>query len=225
MSTRGAMRTRIASELRRPAGSSGTWYDHITNAINSAIGTLQKERFAFTETRAITFSTVANQARYGASDNAALGRLRKIDSVLIYLSANQPFTLMPMSAADLERFNMNDTQTGQPYKYCWYGEQIGLHYVPAAVYTVRILGITALAAPADDNEASNKWMTDAEEAVRCLAKYLLYEHVLMDDKQAAKFNPVNEAGPTHRAIAELKRMTNRLTRSGNGETLVEATAF
>lgn len=224
MTTRAVMRARIASELRRPAGTSGTWYDHITNAIDTAIAALQKERFAFTETRAITFSTVANQARYGASDNAALGRLRKIDSVLIYFG-DQAFTLTPMSPEAIERWNQNDTQTGQPYKYCWYGEQIGLHYVPANVYTVRILGVTALAAPSSESEANNKWMTDGEAAVRCLAKYELYEHVLMDEKRAAQFNPANEAGPTFRAIAELKRMTNRLTRSGSGETLVEATAF
>jgi hypothetical protein len=210
------MKARIASELRRSNITT-----QIASAITSAIQALEDRRFIFSESRALTFSTVIGQEFYGTADSALIPRLQKIDYAKIIID-NYPRELKPVLPAEIERINRNATQTGEPVCYCWYGEQIRLSYVPSDVWTVRIGGVVRVPAPASDDEADNPWMIMAERAVRCRAKYELYEHVLMNPEMAERFNPENTGGPTFEAYYQLRRRTNALQ---GGNMCVEATEF
>lgn len=211
------MKARVASEIRRSNLTS-----QIASAISTAIQSLEDQRFTFDETREITFSTVANQESYASAASAYIPRIQKFDYVKIYVS-DYPYDLLPRPSCEIETMNRNGTQTGEPVYYCWYGDKIRLAYIPSSVWTVRIGAVVRIPEPASDGEADNPWMLVAERAVRCRAKYELYEHVLKDVAIAQRFHPDNEGGPTHEAIRQLRRRANNLQQQGGFE--IEATSW
>lgn len=208
MTTLATMKARIASELRR-----NNLTTQIADAINTAIEAYQHERFTFNETRDIEFDTVAAQEFYDASDDEALGRLKRIDYVVAEIGSSY-YTLTAMSPEDIEKLNGTGDFTGQPLSYCYYQSKLRIYPVPADVYTVRMGASVAIAAPATDDEADNPWMTTAEKLIRCRAKYELFEHVLFDEGRADRFSPDNPVGPTAKAFDELKAATNHITNMG-----------
>lgn len=217
MSDLATMKARIASELRRSNITS-----QIASAISTAIQSLEDMRFNFDESRAITFTTVADQEFYDGNDSALIPRIQKIDYVKLIIS-NYPYDLLPETPERIETLNSNGTQTGEPKVYCYYGQQIRLSYIPSDAWTVRIGGVIRIPEPASDSEADNPWMIEAERAVRCRAKYELYEHVLKDAAMAQRFHPDNEVGPTHEAMRQLRRRTNQLQQQGGFE--IKATSW
>jgi hypothetical protein len=208
MTTLATMKARIASELRR-----SNIDDQIADAISTAIAAYQGERFHFSESRAVTFTTVDDQEFYDGDDAASLALISKIDYVVIYQGDNE-YTLKPRSPDELERLSQSGTNTGMPLFYGWYGNQLRLCPIPNEAWTVRIGCELAVAAPATDAEADNPWMTHAERLIRSRAKYELYEHVLLAPDMAARFDPDNENGPTGQAYSELKRRTNKRAAPG-----------
>lgn len=205
MTTLGAMKTRIASELRRSNIST-----QIASAISTAIEAYEHERFYWNESRENTFTTVANQENYSASDAAFIGLLTKIDYVFLYIN-DTPFELHPATPREREDASTNATATGQPTDYSWYDEQIWLYPVPDAAWTVRVGGVLATAEPAADDEANNFWMTKAERLIRSRAKQELAIHVLKDEVLA------NAMGAAAReAASQLFIRTTRLTKTGGG---------
>ena len=205
--TLGAMKLRIKNEI----GRSDIDGD-IANAIADAIELYQQERFYWNESRAITFSTVANQEFYTSSDAASIGTITKIDYVSIYIG-DQPFQLLPMAPADIENLSTNGTSTGQPSWYCYYDEQLRFYPVPDGVWTIRVGAQVTATAPASDAEASNPWMVKAERLIRNRAKAELYSHVddIADDGKAAKFLAMAEE-----ALSLLRGRTAQLTQIGEG---------
>jgi hypothetical protein len=203
------MRARIASEIRRQNISS-----LIDDAIATAIGELEAERFYFNESREVTFDTVASQAFYTEADSAWIPRIRKFDYAFVYLG-DQPYPLGQESPEQIEWLAMNGTNTGQPLQFSFYNEKIQLYPTPPEVYTIRFGALIQMPAPEEDDEADNPWMTKAEKLVRCYAKHELYQHVLLDLEKAALFHPENEMGPTGQARKVLKSKTNNLTQMGN----------
>jgi hypothetical protein len=195
------MRTRIGREIRRPGLTT-----QIDEAIATAIGALEDERWVFDESRDITFQTVAGTEFY---NGGLIPRLQSIDYAKIVIS-DYPRDLVEEKPSCIETMNRNGTQTGEPCCYCYFGQKIRLGYIPSDVWTVRIGGVISIPAPADDAEADNPWMNIAERLVRCRAKYELYEHVLFNSEMATRFNPENEAGPTAEAARQLRRRTNRI---------------
>lgn len=204
MTTRAVMVARIGSEIRRPSLTA-----QITDAITSAIAAYEDQRLIFTESRALTFSTVANQEFYTEADSALIPRLESIDYVKIMIS-DYPRDLIETKPSDVETLNRNGTQTGEPIRYCYFNQNIRLAYIPSDVWTVRIGGVVRVPGPASDVETGNPWMTTAEALIRCRAKYELYTHVLFDDEKADRFSPENEASPTAIAYRQLRGRTNRL---------------
>lgn len=209
MTTLGAMKSRIDRELRR----NGTIDTEIADAISTAIAAYQDDRFHFNENRTNTFSTVANQEFYSSSDFAALARLVKIDYVTM-LVGNTVFDLLSDIPVVMEGNSDNATSIGQPGWYVYYEQRIRLYPVPADIWTVRVAGVYRYAAPVDDDEASNFWMTDGERLIRSRAKYELATHVLRD-LELAQIMTAN----TGEAFDQLKRRTNKLTQGSNGRVL------
>lgn len=176
MTTLAVMKSRIASEVRR-----SDLTQQIDSAIKTAIAAYQHERFGFSESRDITFSTVLNQEIYSASSVPELALVRKIDNVHVSVS-DASIPLEHISQERIEFLSQNGTQAGDPLYYSWFARQFRIYPVPAQVSTVRIAGHAHVAAPATDDEAANPWMTDAERLIRSRAKYELAIHVLLDDK-------------------------------------------
>lgn len=213
MTTLATMRTRIGSELRR-----GTSINtQINAAIASAIQAMEHDQYTFTQTRALTFNTVANQEGYSSGD---IPRITKFDYVLSLQNTPNPFRLHAMDPATLDRLNAAGTLTGTVTHYCYYGREIRLHPAPATVFAVRVGCTRTIGAPATDDEANNPWMIEGERAVRCRSKYELFEHVLHNREMADKFNPDNDAGPTAEAMRQLRTRANRLTRIGEAYNVV-----
>jgi len=210
VTTLATMKARIASELRRTNITT-----QIASAIETAIESYRHERFWFSETREISFNTVANQWQYDSSDDADLGNVLRWDYVLAQIG-DEFYTLSPMDPGEIETLNGAGDFLGQPLNWGYYNEQFLIYPIPVDVYPIRIGGMIAKASPASDAEANNPWMTHAEKLIRCRAKYELYTHVLMDQVMAAQFNPDNDMGPTAKALSELRMRTNWLTNTGGG---------
>lgn len=208
MSTLLAMKNRIASELRRSNIST-----QIASAIDTAIESYRHERFFFNESRETTFNTISGQWQYDETDVPDLANILRWDYVLAEIG-DSIYTLMPSSPQEIDTENSDGDFTGQPLTWAWYNSQLLIYPVPNDAFLIRIGGLIAKAAPASDEEANNVWMTHAERLIRCRAKYELYEHVLMDAIQAAKFSPDNDLGPTAKALQELRTRTAWLTNQG-----------
>ncbi|MDR3469831.1 MAG: hypothetical protein P4M07_28205 [Xanthobacteraceae bacterium] len=176
MTTLADIEARIASDLTRSDLTS-----QIANAVSDAIDFYQRGRFWFNVTRLQTFSTVAGQQAYGASDLSIIPNIIRVDALFILQSGTT--TTYP-----LDRFEPADFEViaitmggGKPTAFTCVDQQILLWPVPNAVYTMRLhchYKLPALVNPTD----SNAWVTDAEELIRCHAKLLLYTDVLDDEE-------------------------------------------
>lgn len=177
MTTLTVMKARIADEMAR-----SDIPDLIANAISSAIAYYQRKRFYFNELDSVTFSTVNAQAEYTSSDNAYIPYLYDIDAVTVTVSSNN-YELQHISPEEW-RILYTTTSTGQPECFAYFNRVLRLYPIPNDVWTMRIQAHVRIAAPATDGEASNIWMTDAEELIRARAKYDVYS-VLGDAPKAA----------------------------------------
>lgn len=193
--TLGAMKLRIANEVNR-----SDLGDEIANAISDAIACYDRERFYFSETRDVTFNTVALQPRYGAAatttPTGALGRVLHIDYAYTYIGGN-PQRLVPGDPDRMETDTSGTTVSpGQPGEYGWYGEELIIAPIPVDVFEIRLGCVLTIAEPATDVETLNPWMMrkHAESLIRNRAKAELYANVedIMDDKKAMKFMQLAE---------------------------------
>jgi hypothetical protein len=202
--TLGYMVDKISDEIARPDLNS-----QIRDKITEAIAAYQPERFFFSESRDITFNTVAGQEFYGAADNAAIPTLEAFDYIILYIGSI-PWPIARRTDVEIEVLNQNGLMRGQPWNWSYYNLQLRLGPVPDAVYSMRIACHQKIAAPANDDVANNPWMTDnAERLIRCRAKYELYLHVIRNMEMAEAM-----ASATTEAFDALKGQTNRLVGRG-----------
>lgn len=201
-----AMKARIADEMARADLTS-----QIGLAITDAIRYYQNERFAFNESRDITFNTVAGTDFYGASANADIPLMFAFDYLILYIGG-VPFELHRKPPIEVELFNQNGLVRGQPTRYAFYNRQIRVGPVPDAVYLLRIAGQITYAAPASDVEVGNPWMIDAEKLIRSRAKQEIMIHVEKRDAQDPAL--IEMKAEADDAFDNLKGLTNRLTGTG-----------
>lgn len=218
--TLGDMRTRIASELARSDLSS-----QISLAITDAIAIYQKERFRFSDAipnAPPTFNTVLNQWIYTTADNANISTLFDFDYVLAQIGSY----LQPLERLSPERirvYNQLGFMHGQPMWYGYEGNELLFAPIPDQAYPITLGIFRRVAAPANDAEIGNPWMTDAERLIRCRAKFEIAMHVTRNPTMAAAMSP--DPGPppgaTYREWKSLKSEANKVTGSG----VVRAMAF
>jgi hypothetical protein len=202
--TLGYMKDKVADELARPDLTS-----QIADKITEAIAAYQPERFFFSESRDITFNTVAGQEFYAAADNAAIPLLQAFDYVILYIGSI-PWPIARRTDVEIEVLNQNGLMKGQPWNWSYYNQQLRLGPVPDAVYSMRIACHNKIAAPSGDDVVGNPWMTDnAERLIRCRAKYELFLHIIRNMEQAEAM-----ATATQEAFDTLKGQTNRLVGRG-----------
>lgn len=204
LGTLGYMKDTIADELARPDLAS-----QIADKIADAIESYQQARYFFSETRDLTFSTVAGQEFYGAAANAAIPSLQAFDYIILYIGSI-PWPVRRRTDIELEVLNQNGLMRGQPWNWAYYNQQIRLGPVPDTAYTIRIAAQQRVTPPASDDETNNPWMIGtAGILIRCRAKYELFMHVIRNLEQAqAMVAAVSDAE------SSLKGQTNRLTGTG-----------
>lgn len=198
------MKARVADELARDDLTS-----QISTCISDAIAFYQDERFAFNESRDLTFPTVAAQEFYTSSDLAAIGTIYAFDYLVLVVGSTQVWTIRREQPEVLEVLSQAATQRGQPSSYAFYNKKIRLYPTPDAVYTVRIAGHVKYAAPATDGETNNFWMTDGEKLIRSRAKYELSINYTKDMEEAQR-----AAAQTTEAFEKLKGISHKLTGRG-----------
>jgi len=211
------MKTRIAAEIVRSDLTS-----QIAAAIADAISIYQSDRFYFNEPTLLTeptWNTVLGRATYDSVDNANIKSGLKID-YLSYVQGGTTFTITLRSPLEVQQRNQTGLISGPPDIYCYAGQAITISPVPDAVYPISMFGHLVTAAPASDLEANNPWMNDAEQLIRCRAKFELATHVTRNANMATTFSPDVDGGPgghpgaTFRAWSDLKDMTAKKTSLG-----------
>lgn len=173
MTTLGTMKAEIADDLGRSNLTS-----QIASAISSAIDHYKSRRFWFNSVRSATFATVAAQSTYSSSDDSDIPLMAKVDRITLADSGGIIYVLDRISPDEMEELLDSSASSGRPECWTWIEDTFRFHPVPDAVYTVRLTGVYEKAAPADDTEANNVWMTKAYELIRCRAKVYLYGHVV-----------------------------------------------
>lgn len=188
--TLGDMKRRIANEINR-----SDLLDEIADAISAAIQAYNHERFYFSETRDVTFNTVALQSSYDeastTSPAGALGRILHIDYAFIYVGGNTQ-RLDVRDEVDVDYYaSSGNNSPGTPYGYTWYGEKLTIDPPPAQVFPVRLGCVLSFAEPATDGELLNPWMMrkHAERLIHNRAKAELYAGVedIADEAKARRY--------------------------------------
>lgn len=185
MSDRDTMVGRIQDETRR---TDATFQAQIVEHINDAIAHYQPRRFYFNETRAVTFSTVADQSIYtfsGASPNITT-EFYRIDAVILEDTATD-YILTRRDYRGLEWLIDASTTSNRPYNFAYVNQSLVLYPPPDAVYTIRLTGHAKLAAPAEGDTANNDWMTEAFDLIRSRALWSLHKRVLHEGDTAMMF--------------------------------------
>lgn len=167
------LQNNIATDLTRTDLS-----NQIKSAILDAVEHYETSRFYFNVTRSLTFSTVAGQVAYGASDLAQIPYIIGLDTMFLF-DGSRPIELDKYEADEFEWLNSASTGNGRPCAYTYIDNEIRLWPTPAATYTVRPHMHYRLATLSADTD-TNAWTNDAEQLIRCHAKLLLYANVIED---------------------------------------------
>ena len=210
MTTLSALKSQIVDDLARTDLTTP-----IADAITASINFYKPKFFYFNQSRAATFSTVADQSSYGVGDDADIPLFVKIDEVFITDSGSNVFPLKHYQHERMEVLLDTNAATGRSFAYSYYEKKFYLYSIPDAVYTIRPTGLIERAAPATDGEADNVWMTEAFELLRCRAKAYLYLHTIHNSSRAMDMQ-----------VAERQALT--ALREGNARTRrgqIEPTQF
>lgn len=166
MTTYGTMQARIANEIARSDLTS-----EIQLAIQSAIDTYAPERFWFNTVRNVTFDTVSGQRAYGATANAAIPTMAKIDH-LLQTQDSSLFELIRTDELDLELLQSPTSTDNKPTHWAWIADEIHFWPTPNGVYATRLIGTSRLATLSADGD-TNAWMTYGERLIRGAAKRII----------------------------------------------------
>lgn len=217
MATLADMKARIAAEIFRSDLTS-----QIANAINDAIKAYQNDRFYFNEPRLDAkpfFNTVPGVATYGAEALAAIGTLYTID-YLTYVQGNATFLITRRQREEIDLENQNGYVRGPPDEFTFAGQAITLYPIPDNIYPVSIFGEINMGPPVSDTDPANIWMNDAEQLIRCRAKFEIATHITRNATLAMLMSPEENGGPnggpgaTYREWKNLKATSAKRTATG-----------
>lgn len=202
MTTLAIMKSRIATELRRSNITS-----QIASAITSAIEFYQRERLLFSRYRTFTFVTATDQVAYTAADSANIPLVNNVDRVR--LTTPSVVTLSKDTGSLVETVPL--PSSSQPTHYAYADETLRFYPTPNGNYTVEVTGWMSPAAPANDSETGNVWMTTGEALIRARAKLELAAHVILDKELAQAMGEAVQL--------EYTMLRNRATRPVGSGTL------
>lgn len=221
----GIMLADIRSEIRRTTMDAA-----IKKSIVASVDYWKDKRFKWNESR-FTFSTVASQDEYSSSDDADIGYLAKIDSILLSTGSTEwkPKQVPVEVIEDI----YDASGTGDPTMFAYYRSRIRFYVIPSRVLTVTVLGLQELldtSQAADYQRLSRaipdisaipstyttSWFTDGYEVTKLYAKGYLFKHHMQNAQ-------VGDALFTD-AIAIGKDFQNKLGKLG-GSGFVQPTSF
>lgn len=175
--TYGTMQDRIADELSRSDLTSS-----IQNAIQTAIKYYERRRFYFNETQN-SFSASASQEYYGSADATFIPSMALIDSLTITVNGTT-YPVRSRTWAYIDQVQTNSGYVGDPTDYVYYNRQIRFYPIPQQsdrTFNISFIErFDTLSATTD----TNAWMIDAEELIRCRAKYEIYMHKIQNAEKA-----------------------------------------
>lgn len=175
MTTFGAMKTRIATELDRSGDAD--FVALIGEHINEAIQLNRAAGWWFLE--GPTSGTYTSTTTAGNQYVARYAGLQRLDSLLVTLSG-QPESLLAAEWRDMEEWHSGGSSSGDPSHYALYADRVRLYPTPASALTLTWSGTfseSALSADADTND----WMTHGWPYIKAYATMTLYRDVLRDD--------------------------------------------
>jgi hypothetical protein len=191
----------------------------ISEAVADAIQFYQSERFWFSESRTVEFTTVASQMEYSSSDDSEIPTFISIDHAWIIRSGDQVWELKRITIGEWEQLADGSASSGEPYFYAYFNDKIYLYPDPNDAYTIRLTGHQGMIDGADagasfgigapESADPNPYMRNAFELLRAHAKQSVYLHKLRDFETAASMAPA-----IHRALSALRRETG--ARAGKG---------
>lgn len=201
--TLGDLKAKIASDIERDltdeTTSTRTWEDEIESSIFDAIALQKSKQYWFMQqpTSAEITSSCSTTSSYVSEPTG----LVQIDSLRLTVNS-QKQSIDPVSFAEMESLHDgNTTDTGEPFKYCRYGQRVRLYPSPNETYTLTWSGLFDDAAMDDDADITI-WTTvgKGELLIRCQAKVILYRDY------------IKAYADVPAAIAALKEVENALDR-------------
>lgn len=167
----GTMQTRIANELVR--SDLGT---EIQDAIKNAVAFYDSYRFDFNEGRATRYTTDGTQAYSLPTD------FLDIDKVMILVSNNYTYPLIPRSFDWLLEHQSNTQWSNRPSDYAIFNDQLFVYPIPDDSYQLTLVyqkALSDLSVSADTNAFME--IKRGEELIRTHAKIDLMENVIRGD--------------------------------------------
>lgn len=210
MTTKTLLKATIADDLARSDLTT-----QIGEAIDTAIKHYQNTRFYFNEVRTVTFDTVAGQSTYTSSDSANIPKFVQLDQVFL-VESTTIWELDRRDPIDMEYYlPASGASSGRPMSYAYFEQSFRFWPVPDAAYTIRPMGVIKKDVPATDDEASNVWMTQAYELIRCRAKAYLAIHTQADMELLVRMVGVDgNGGACQAALASLQAEGTKKTKLG-----------
>lgn len=187
MTTLAALKADIDEDLDR----GGTLDEAIASEISRAIRFYQRTRFYFNETRDETFSTVASQKLYSATDDEAIPEFIEIDQICL-MDGNEPQELDEISPKEWEILTASGEATGRPCSYTYFNRSLGFYPIPDQAYIIRPIGHIMKDAPASDDEAGNVWMLEAFDLLRARVCAQLGQRKLRDVSLVQAHRPLEQ---------------------------------
>lgn len=204
----------IADDLARTDLS-----DAIDKAIGDAIQFYQSERFWFSESRTVEFTTVASEMIYSSDDEDELPTFICIDHAWVIRTGGEILELKRIGIGEWEQLADGSASTGEPYLFAYFNEKIYLYPDPDDAYTIRLTGHQGIIEGADASASfgigastsndPNPYIRNAFELLRAHAKQNIYLHKIQDLQMAAAMEPA-----VQRALSGLRRETQ--SRAGKG---------
>lgn len=201
MATLGELKARIANECDRDDLTS-----EIADRINRAIEYYADTRFHWNEDIATVTTTADDE--YVAIPTG----LRREDANGVFVEVGgYKYPLEKKDRTYIQYWQATQNIKGQPVEFAYESGQWRLFPTPNAEYTITVLGIYDVAAPADD-DSSNAWTNYAEDLIAARVRYLIARDVTYDDEmmQAARAAEIE-------ALRRLKDETGERTSMGRME--------
>ena len=208
MSTKDTLAARISDDLARSDITS-----QINSAIDDAIESWKCTRFAFNETRAVTFTTTAAQSIYTVADNGNIPLFFNIDGMYCTPSGGTAKWMGPKSDFDeTHDLILTAAGTGEPYRWSWFDRSIYLYPIPdVSTYSMRVIGAIEKAGPATGPETDNVWLLECFSLLRAHAKGLVYLHTTQNPAMAMAMLGPNFDGRGGVAGAAYKKLRRETT--------------
>jgi hypothetical protein len=197
------MQERIADDYVNESITSA----QIKNAIQGAIRHYERRPFYFNQKINASFNTVSGQEYYGAAALSDIPAIVEIRSATVSVSGSKS----NLTGVDFGEIGDAQTgsQTGIPYAYSYFSQQIRLYPIPSAAYPITLSYIYKLAALSADAD-ENAWTNDAEELIRQAAKIRIALDTLQSPDLASNAESLRKVAFDELLAENRRRMSKKL---------------